>query len=157
MAEKLVQILITHFDGVFAGPNGDYPAVLETVAGVAAAQAAWKPALEQNSIWQIVDHLTATKRWQSELMEKGKAALPVWIELTGGESEWQAALTMLKEAHAHLKDVLGRLTEKDLLIVPLPEWKQTQLELLLSIAAHEAHHSGQIDYLKGLQARTVGN
>jgi uncharacterized damage-inducible protein DinB len=34
----------------------------------------------------------------------------------------------------------------------VPEWNQTQLELLLSIAAHEAHHGGQIDYLKGLQA-----
>jgi len=157
MADRLVQILITHFDGVFEGPNGDYPAVLEAVSGVTAAQAVWKPALEQNSIWQIVDHLTATKRWQIELLEKGKAALPVWIELSGGESEWQAALTKLKEMHAQLKDVLVRLTEKDLLRIPLPEWKQTQLELLLSIAAHEAHHSGQIDYLKGLQARTAGN
>jgi uncharacterized damage-inducible protein DinB len=62
----------------------------------------------------------------------------------------------LKEAHSRLKDVLGLLKEKDLLSVPVPEWKQTQVELLLSIAAHEAHHSGQIDYLKGLQAGAAG-
>jgi hypothetical protein len=64
MAERLVQILIAHFDGVFEGPNGDYPAVLEAVDGVTAAQAAWQPSVGQNSIWQIVEHLTASKLCQ---------------------------------------------------------------------------------------------
>ncbi len=156
MAERLVQILIAHFDGVFEGPNGDYPAVLEAVDGVTAAQAAWQPSVGQNSVWQIVEHLTASKLWQIEMLEEGRADLPAWTEPAGGESEWQAARTKLKEAHSQLKDVLGLLKEKDLLSVPVPEWKQTQVELLLSIAAHEAHHSGQIDYLKGLQAGAAG-
>jgi hypothetical protein len=44
---------------VFAGPNGDYPAVLEAMGGLTAAQALWKPAPGGNSILQIADHLTA--------------------------------------------------------------------------------------------------
>jgi uncharacterized damage-inducible protein DinB len=152
MADALVQMLIAHFDSVYEGPNGDYPAVLEALAGVTVEQAAWKPAPEHNSIWQIVDHIAASKVWQIDLLEKGEAASPVWTEPAGEESSWLASLAHLKAAHARLKNALGRLTQEDLLAFPVVEWKKRQLELLLSIAAHEAHHSGQIDYLKGLQA-----
>ncbi len=156
MVNSLVQTLQAHFDSVFEGPNGDYPAVLEALAGLTVVQAAWKPAPHHNSIWQIVDHLTASKVWQIEMLEKGQAASPVWTQPAGEESAWQATLTQLKDTHARLKVTLGQLSEEDLLSVPVPEWKKTQLELLLSSAAHEAHHSGQIDYLKGLQAGTAG-
>ena len=156
MPVSLVQALIAHFDSVFEGPNGDYPAVLEGLAGLTVVQAAWNPAPDHNSIWQIVDHLTASKVWQIDMLEKGQAASPVWTQPAGEESAWQAAVTQLKDAHTRLKVILGQLSEKDLLTVPEPELKQTLLELLLSLAAHEAHHSGQIDYLKGLQAGTVG-
>ena len=156
MASPLLQALIAHFDSVFEGPNGDYPAVLEALAGLTAAQATWKPAPHHNSIWQIVDHLTASKVWQIEMLEKGQAAPPVWTQPEGDESDWQAAVARLKDAHARQKVVLGQVPEEDLLTVPVPEWNKTQLELLLSSAAHEAHHSGQIDYLRGLQTGAVG-
>ncbi len=152
MPDALVHALIAHFDGVFAGPNGDYPAVLEALAGITAAQAIWKPALAQNSIWKIVDHLTASKIWQIDMLEKGRAASPTWTQPLGGETAWQESLTQLVNAHTRLKDALGRLSEKDLLTLPEPGSQQTRLELLLSIAAHEAHHAGQIDYLKGFQS-----
>ena len=156
MPDPLVQALIAHFDSVFEGPNGDYPAVLEALAGLAVVQAAWKPAPDHNSIWQIVDHLTASKVWQMDMLEKGQAASPVWTQPAGDESTWQAAVTQLKDAHTRLKVTLGQLSEEELLIVPVRKRKQTRLELLLSSAAHEAHHGGQIDYLKGLQAGTAG-
>jgi uncharacterized damage-inducible protein DinB len=156
VVNSLVQALIAHFDSVFEGPNGDYPALLETLVGLTAEQAAWKPAPDCNSIWQIVDHLTTSKVWQIDMLEKGQAALPAWTQPAGDENAWQEAVAQLKNAHTRLKVALGRLLEKDLLIVPVPEWKQTQLELLLSSAAHEAHHGGQIDYLKGLQVGTAG-
>ncbi len=150
----LVKALIAHYDSVFEGPNGDYPAVLETLAGLTFVQAAWKPAPDSNSIWQIVDHLTASKAWQIDILEKGEAASPAWTEPGGEESDWQKSVAQLKEAHVRLKAILGKLPEKDLLAIPDPTLKQTLLELLLSSAAHEAHHSGQLDYLKGLQAGT---
>ncbi len=52
MASSLVQAIIAHFDSVFEGPNGDYPALLEALVGLTVAQAAWKPAPDHNSIWQ---------------------------------------------------------------------------------------------------------
>jgi len=156
MPDPLIQALIDHVDSVFEGPNGDYPAVLEALAGITVIQAAWKPAAEHNSIWQIVDHLTASKVWQIDMLKKGQAAFPVWTQPAGEESAWRAAVTQLTDEHTRLKVTLGQLSEKDLLTVPMPELKQTRLEFLLSSAAHEAHHGGQIDYLKGLQAGTIG-
>jgi uncharacterized damage-inducible protein DinB len=157
MKDPLVQALIDHFDSVFEGPNGDYPAVLEALAGITVAQAMWEPLPDRNSIWQIVDHITDSKVWQIELLDKGQASPPVWSQPGGEEIAWAAAVTRLKVAHSRLKTTLEKLSDQDLLIVPVPELKQTQLELLLSIAAHEAHHGGQIDYLKGLQAGMAGS
>jgi len=153
MPDLLVQALIAHFDSVFEGPNGDYAAVLEAIAGVSVTQALWKPAPTQNSIWQIVEHLIASKEWQIEMLERGQAASPVWVEPSGDEAAWQAALARLKDAHHRLKRTLEQVPEAGLLRVPAPEEGRTLLELVLSSGpAHEAHHSGQIDYLKGLQA-----
>jgi hypothetical protein len=153
MPGPLVQALIAHFDSVFEGPNGDYPAALEALGDVSVTQALWKPTPKQNSIWQIVEHLIASKEWQIDMLQKGQATSPVWIEPAGDDATWQAALARLQDAHHRLKLALEQVAEADLLEIPVPEWKRTLLELILSSGpAHEAHHIGQIDYLKGLQA-----
>jgi hypothetical protein len=152
-SNPLVHALIAHFDSVFEGPNGDYSAVLEAVAGVSVAQALWKPTPTQNSIWQIVEHLIASKEWQIEMLKHSHAASPVWIEPSGDETMWQSSLAHLKDTHGRLKLTLEQLADADLLKIPTSEDGCTLLELILSAGpAHEAHHSGQIDYLKGLQA-----
>jgi hypothetical protein len=153
MPNPLVHALIAHFDSVFEGPNGDYSAVLEAVAGVSVAQALWKPIPTQNSIWQIVEHLIASKEWQIEMLKRGHATSPAWLEPSGDEATWQATLARLKDAHSRLKLALEQVEDTDLLRIPVSEERCTLLELILSAGpAHEAHHSGQIDYLKGLQA-----
>ncbi|HVN55293.1 MAG TPA: DUF664 domain-containing protein [Anaerolineaceae bacterium] len=94
MTGPLANALIAHADSVFAGPNGDFAAVLESLAGLAAVQAAWKPTPESNSIWQIVDHLTASKEWQMQILQTGQATPPVWKEAGEGEEAWQASLQL---------------------------------------------------------------
>src|SRR5215475_12235118 len=144
MPSPIIQALIAHFDSVFDGPNGDYPAVLEAVRNVSASQARWKPGPKQNSIWQIVEHLIASKEWQIDMLEKGEASSPVWTEPSGDEAAWQATLAQLKDAHRRLKVALINVAENDLLEVLIPELNRTLLELILSSGpAHEAHHSGQ--------------
>jgi len=153
MANSLVYATIAHCDSVFRGPNGDYPAVLESLSGIPVAQALWKPAPTQNSIWQIVEHLTASKEWLIAMLQDKNPVSPPWVEPDGDEAAWQAALASLRDAHERLKLALQEVPEADLLEVPVAEWGRTLLELILSSGpAHEAHHGGQIDYLKGLQA-----
>jgi uncharacterized damage-inducible protein DinB len=152
MTTSFVRMLLAFMDSVFIGPNGDYPAILEATAGLNAEQARWKPAPDHNSVWMIVEHLTGSKRWLLDMLERGQASAPVWVEPTGGDAEWQTSLTHLKEAHERLKQAVERYTDEELFKVLDPKDGLTRLELILSGGpAHDAHHGGQIDYLKGLQ------
>ena len=152
MAGPLANALIAHFDSSFAGPNGDYPSVIEAIAGLTARQALWRPAPGSNSIWQIVDHLVASKEWQIEMLEKGQAESPRWTEPAGDEGSWQALLRRLEDTHRRLKAALEQVSDEDLLEYPDPKLGRTLLELILSSgSAHEAHHGGQLSYLRGLQ------
>jgi len=153
MPGPLVRALIAHVDSSFEGPNGDYPALLETIAGLTAQQAAWRPSPASNSIWQIVYHLASAKEWQIGMMEKGQAESRGWHPHPGAEESWQALIAHLKDAHRRQKSALGQLQDEELLKYPVPELGRTLLELILSSgSAHEAHHAGQISYLRGLQA-----
>ncbi len=95
MPSHLIQVTIAHFDSVFQGPNGDYPSVLEALEGVSAEQALWKPSPTQNSIWQIVEHLIASKEWQIGMIKGENPASPKWVEPGGDEGAWQATLDRL--------------------------------------------------------------
>ena len=152
MPNALAHALIAHADSVFHGPNGDYPAVLESIAGLTVQQAAWRPAPGANSIWQIVEHLAASKQWQLDMLEQGQAEPHPWTEPAGDEPAWLASVSHLKDAHARLKAALARLSDADLLQRPAADTDRTLLDLILSSgSAHEAHHSGQISHLRGLQ------
>lgn len=152
MSGPLVRALIAHFESSFEGPNGDYPSILEAITNLTAQQAMWRPSPDTNSIWQIVDHLAASKEWQIEMMQKGQAESPAWIQPSGDEDAWQTLIARLKESHTRLKSALGKLSDEELMEYPVPELHGTLLELILSSgSAHEAHHGGQISYLRGLQ------
>jgi uncharacterized damage-inducible protein DinB len=154
MPGPLVSALIAHFDSSFERPNGDYPSVLEAIAGLTAQQATWKPSPDSNSIWQIVDHLAASKEWQIDMLDKGHAESPPWTIPAGDEESWQTLLVRLNASHARLKLTLERVRDEQLLEYPMPALRRTLLELILSSgSAHEAHHGGQISYLRGLQAQ----
>ena len=154
MPGPLVRALIAHVESSFEGPNGDYPSIREAIAGLTAEQAMWRPSPDSNSIWQIVDHLAASNEWQIEMLQKGQAESPAWIEPPGDEESWEALMARLKESHTRLTSALGKLSDEELLKYPVPELHRTLLELILSSgSAHEAHHGGQISYLRGLQGR----
>lgn len=152
MSNKLVQALISHFDSVFYGPNGDYAAVLEVVEKLPATKAIWKPGPVQNSIWQIVEHLVGCKDWQISMIETGYQPEMTWGQPSGDEVAWRATVERLKDAHRRLKMTLEKLTDEQLLSIRDEKSGQTLLQLILtSGSAHEAHHSGQLDYLRGMQ------
>jgi hypothetical protein len=153
LSKTLVRALISHFDSVFAGPNGDYAAVLEVIDKISDKQALWKPIPNQNSIWQIVEHLIGSKEWQIAMLEHREPPPTVWVEPSGNKAAWQATLVRLKAAHQRLKLTLEKLSDADLLDIPDTKSGITLIELILSSGpAHEAHHSGQIDYIRGMQA-----
>jgi hypothetical protein len=167
MNGPLGKALIAHLESVFVGSNGDYSTVMESLSGISAAQAQWKPALapalakrgkkgaapDGNSIWQIVEHLAASKQWLIDLLETGEASSPKWNDPRGDDRAWQESVARLRDAHFRLLSALERVSDDDLFALQPAQNNRTLLEVILSAgSAHEAHHDGQIDYLKGLQA-----
>ena len=68
------------------------PSLSEALNGLTAAQAAWKPAPERHSIWQIVRHLILWKRgvlnaWDGDPPDGAELEANDWREVAGSEAD----------------------------------------------------------------------
>lgn len=139
--------------------EGAYPPLTTALAGVTAAQAAWKPAPERHSIWQIVRHMTL---W----LEAGIDALARqprvyedllrldWRPASGDERAWQADVERLHTTYRRFKERLQSATEEDIsgMIEPYQgKAKYAAAFRFVRTATHDTYHLGQIRYLRALQ------
>ena len=119
----------------------------KAVDGLTAAQAAWKPAPERHSIWQIVNHLSF---WREDVVRGNEAKGPASDELierenwrapasTGAptEGEWRAAQDRFRASH---EAIVRSLRET--------EWDPTSA---LHVISHDFYHVGQIMLLRAMQ------
>jgi hypothetical protein len=109
----LKDLLRTHLETTFEHSAGQ-PSVSEAIAGLTAAQAAWKPSPERHSIWQIVQHLTRWKEavyedWHGRTPDYAAIARADWAPASGGEAQWQADVEALHEISRKYKAYLDRV------------------------------------------------
>jgi uncharacterized damage-inducible protein DinB len=135
------------------------PSLSEALGGLTAAQAAWKPAPERHSIWQIVRHLILWKRgvleaWDGRPPDGADLEREDWREVSGGEAEWnrdrEALLAISREYLARVR----RSTDADLArpIVWYANGATQPLAIrLVRTTTHDIYHAGQIRYLRALQ------
>lgn len=135
------------------------PSLSEAVEGLTAAQAAWKPASERHSIWQIVRHLTLWKRgvlsaWDGAPPDMARLEADDWQEITGGEQDWERDRRTLLEISAQL---LTRAQALDDAALSRPiVWytsgaTQPLATRVIHTTTHDVYHAGQIRYLRALQ------
>lgn len=130
--------------------------LLTSVHDLTAAQAAWKPSPERNSIWKIVNHVSLWKEYSARRMA-GEPPRPFgwakevdWQEiLEVTEEAWRASVQRLRHAHAAVKAELAKRSDDDL-ERPLPGGRYP-LYRIQSVAVHNAYHVGQIRYIRALQ------
>jgi uncharacterized damage-inducible protein DinB len=126
--------------------------------GIAAQQAAAKPADEMHSVWEILLHMTAWTHEVASRLSGGRAGEPEdgdWPavgEVT--EERWLKDLVAFDEAQRALSEAAVR--------VPDGRWGEpvgggrdeaigtgkTHVETLEGLALHHAYHAGQIALLK---------
>lgn len=135
------------------------PPLAAAIAGLTAAQAAWKPAPERHSIWQIVRHVT---HWKHSVIQAWDGPAPDlkdfeptdWQEAAGDEAAWQADVSAL---HAVSQDMRKRVEAADDgalsgLMTTFAGWPdQVKAAHLMKVATHDIYHAGQIQYLRALQ------
>jgi hypothetical protein len=128
------------------GPN-----LKQSLKGVSAQQAAWRPARGRHNIWELAIHsaywkyavrreLDGTKRGAFVLKginfferpEKGNAT----------EAAWRADRALLEKEHHLLEQSIARALQK-----PLTE---KQLRMIYGVCFHDIYHAGQIRLLRRL-------
>lgn len=126
------------------------------VEGLTAAQAAWKPAPQRHSIWQIVRHIILWKqptvdRWDGKPTPSAdELSASDWREASGDDAAWQADVRRLLDLHRQVRARVEAADEATLMS-PLPGSKQPRALGVSDMTVHDGYHAGQIRYLRALQ------
>ena len=131
------------------GPN-----LRGAIRGVGAADAAWRPADDRHSIWELVVHasywkyavrrrLTGDKR--GEFAARGSN----WFSRpdVASEAGWREDVAQLLAEHRRLMEAAAALDPRRL-HAPARTGRATPAALLRGIAFHDVYHAGQIQLLK---------
>lgn len=132
------------------------PTLMGCLRGVDAEEAAWKPASDRHSIWELALHMAywkySVRRYLNPETEKGFGRSPAdWPEVENpAEAQWKEDKAFIKQEHkALIKEIKAFPTERlDERSTAKKQW--TYRQLLDGIAAHDTYHIGQIQLMKRL-------
>ncbi len=148
MKEFLLDLLDEAFDKKsWHGPN-----LRSAIRGVAAAEAAWRPAGDRHNIWELTLHAAYWKyvvRRRLLREKRGSFVLPGsnFFErpvegVAVSESAWKQDIALLETEHGHLRDAVAGLAAK--------AFTPSVCHLIRGAAAHDLYHAGQIRLLRRL-------
>lgn len=151
------QVLLEQFDECY-DKNGWFVAVRNTLEGVTAAQASWKPNGRDNTIWECLSHLhyynfAYLQRFKGIDFEYDVTDNDETF--TGGEdateADWNAAVEKFDSVMSEFRGLLDAADESRLSEQVSAKNPSTWASLISRINAHNAYHGGQILLLRKLQ------
>jgi hypothetical protein len=131
------------------GPN-----LRQSLKGVTARQAAWRPGVGRHNIWELTLHAAYWKYAARRRLEGGKRGSFV---LQGSnffarpekgkanEGAWQRDRAILEKEHRAMMETIRK-------VLKTPGGKK-RLPTLYGVAFHDVYHAGQIRLLRRLQER----
>jgi hypothetical protein len=147
-------ILLALLDEAYSKKTWHGPNLRQSLKGVSAKQAAWRPAPGRHNIWEEALHAAYWKYAVRRRLEGGKRgsfvlkgsnffARPEKGKAT--EAAWQADRSILEVEHRALTESIRKALES-------PQTGK-HLRMLYGIAFHDVYHAGQIRLLRRLQER----
>ena len=154
-----LDLLLGWLDEAYAGPAWHGPSLRVAIRGVDAGTAGWRPAAGRHNIREIVVHAAywkavvrrrLTGEREKAFPRKGRNwfGCPEAREGPAGAA-WRRDVALLGDEHRRLVRVVSSL-DKAALRRRSRGHRQTPLELVRGIAAHDLYHAGQIQLLKAL-------
>ncbi|MDR3674795.1 MAG: DinB family protein [Acidobacteriota bacterium] len=142
----LLEILDQGFKrAAWHGPN-----LWQSLRGLSAKAAAWRPAPGRHNIWEIAVHAAY---WKYRVRRRLRGDKPGSFALKGSnwfkrpvevsERAWRADLALLEVEHQKLREVF-----LDFLAGKI---RRVSTRLLYGVAFHDVYHAGQIRLLRALQ------
>ncbi len=119
-------------------------------------EASWRPQPGRHNIWEIVLHAAYWKyAVRRKLLNEPRGSFPIkgsnWITRPTEGADWRSDVALLASTHRDLRNVLARLSPKQLDSM-LQGGKISAIAFLTGLAAHDLYHAGQIQLLKRLYA-----
>jgi len=148
--DALIHALLTegYAKKTWHGPN-----LRQSLQGVSAKQAAWRPVLGRHNIWELALHAAYWKYAVRRRIEGGKRGsfalkgsnfFPRPEEGKATEAAWRADLALLENEHNALELAIRP-------VLKTPRAKKL-LRALYGVAFHDIYHAGQIRLLRRLQS-----
>jgi hypothetical protein len=148
---KAERFLLTMFDQGYEKRTWHGPNLKQSIRGVTAKQAAWRPAASRHNIWEVTLHAAYWKYVVRRRIEGGKRGTFV---LKGSnffprpekgnlsEAAWRADEELLEREHKALRETIRRWASSGR--------SEKVLRMILGIAFHDVYHAGQIRLLRRL-------
>jgi hypothetical protein len=147
-------LVLALLDEAYSRKTWHGPNLKQSLKGVTAKQAAWRPAPGRHNIWELAVHSAYWKyavRRRIEGGQRGSFALkgsnffprPEKNGLT--ETAWRADLALLAAEHRALEQAICRVLRTPQASKVLPS--------LYGVAFHDIYHAGQIRLLRRLQEK----
>lgn len=138
--------------------NAWFVALKNTLDGLTAEEAAWKPDGADNSIWEIVSHLNYynlayVERFKGLDYQYGADDNDATFAAAADadEAAWAEALTMLDAIMTEFRDLIAAADESKFDECVSSENPAKWKALISNINTHNAHHGGQILLLRKMQ------
>ena len=147
-------ILLEQFITCFE-TNGWFVATKNSIAGVTAEQAAWKPEGADNSIREIINHLNYynnayLQRFKGETFEYTVADNDATFD-EGEAASWEDEAARFDAIMSEWRSLIERADESKFDELAPPRNEMSWAELIGNINTHNAHHGGQIVLLRKMQ------
>ena len=121
--------------------------LLEILQTTEADEAAWTPAPDERSIWEIVLHLGAWTDWAVHFLQGEDTEVTDWPPV--GAESWAATRQRVGISLTAFGDGIASLTAESLFESPTPSVTPTSRLLgIASILVHNAYHAGQLTKLR---------
>ena len=144
------ELIIKLFEDLFDGSPWIDVTIMGTIKGISSKNASKKISVNQNSIWEIVNHLIS---WRLNVLQRvqGKVIITpgnnYFEPITDSSpSAWERTLKELQDSQTQWLEFLKQLTP-DTFSKVYPNNKMTYYEHIHGIIQHDAYHLGQITLL----------
>lgn len=135
----------THREGDWILP------LIDSLDGVTAQEAAWKPMPEEASIWEIVNHAFSWTHHIEQRLQGREIEYEGWPPQTDfSEAAWQQTRTRLQETLQALRTQIEAIRAAELY---QDHQDGTLFRGIMSVVIHNAYHTGQITKLRALWSR----
>jgi hypothetical protein len=147
-------LLLAMLDEGYRKKTWHGPNLRQSLKGVSAKQAAWRPAPGRHNIWEVTLHAAYWKYAVRRRLDGGKRggfvlkgsnffARPEKGSAT--EAAWQQDRQILEKEHRAMLDSIRKVLKSP--------GGAKRLPMLYGIAFHDVYHAGQIRLLRRLQER----